>query len=138
VAGVVPICAAIALPALYFRGTPLSLWSDLPAAYSLEPVGVAILSFCAAIMMARRRVSGWRWLAAGMLLAFGIQTVLLFWGYQFGFSPPQTAGSAGIAGMVGGLMLAAAGVLGAAGIATDTAAPDLMSNQGISDSPTAV
>jgi len=87
--------------------------------------------------MARGRVLGWRWLAAGILLTFGAQTVLLFWGYQFAYSPPNKPGSAGFVGMVGGVLLVAAGVLGAAGIAADRAAPDQTGRQGISESPSA-
>jgi len=134
----VAVCAAIALPVFYYHGTGFSLANDLPAAYSLEPIGVAILSLCAGIMMmVKVRVSGWWWLAAGVLLAFGVQTILLFWGYQFGNSPPQTAGSAGLVGMAGGLMLVAAGVLGAVGTAAGKAAPyDPAGSQGTGDSPT--
>jgi hypothetical protein len=63
-----------------------------------------------------------------MLLAFGIQMFLFSWGTQFGISPPATAGSAGIVGMVGGLMLLAAGVLGAVGNAADRPTSDQAGN----------
>lgn len=107
----VAVCAAIALPVFYYHGTGFSLANDLPAAYSLEPIGVAILSLCAGIMMmVKVRVSGWWWLAAG---------------------------SVGLVGMAGGLMLVAAGVLGAVGSAAGKAAPDdPAGSQGTGDSPT--
>src|SRR5215469_5763412 len=60
------------------------------------------------------------------------QTLLYGWGTQFGVTQPDKPGSVGIAGIVGGLMLVAAGVLGAVGNATDRATSDLASNQGIS------
>jgi hypothetical protein len=132
-AAAVPVGAIIFLPSLYFRGVSVLLANGIPAVFSLEPLGVAILGLCTGIMMARARVSGRRWLAAGMLLAFGIQTFLYSCGTQFGIAPPQTAGTAGIAGMAGGLMLVTAGVLGAVGIAADRATPDLAGNQDISD-----
>jgi hypothetical protein len=135
VAAAVPIGAVIFLPSFYSDGVPFSLWNKIPAAFTLEPLGVAILGLCAGIMMARGRVSGRRWLAAGILIAFGIQMLLYAWGTQFGIAPPQTAGSAGIPGLAGGLMLVAAGVLGAVGIGADRAGPDLADNQDVGDSP---
>ena len=137
VAAAAPIGAVIPLPSFYWHGAPTSLWNDIPAAYSLEPLGVAILGLCAGIMMARGPVSGRRWLAAGMLFAFGTQMCLFSWGTQVGITPPATAGSAGIVGMIGGLMLVAAGVLGAVGNATDLPTSDQAGSQGNSDSPNA-
>jgi hypothetical protein len=49
---------------------------------------------------------------------------------------PGKAASAGLVGMAGGLMLVAAGVLGAAGNAAGRAAPDLAAASAIGDSPT--
>jgi hypothetical protein len=72
-----------------------------------------------------------------MLLAFGAQTVLYSWGNQFGYPPPDKTGSAGIVGIAGGVMLLAAGVLGAVGNATDRAASDQAGSQGSGDSPNA-
>jgi zinc-ribbon domain len=84
--------------------------------FAAEPVGVALLGLAAAVLvMASGRVPGLRWLAAGMLLAFGVQTILLFAGYQFGLISNSSAhtGYAGYIGIVAGLILAAAGVLAA-------------------------
>ena len=137
VPAVAAIVVACALPLLRFQGQTFSIFQNTPASYALEPLGVAILGFCASILMARGGVSGRRWLAAGMLLAFGGQTILLFWGYQFGAVPPQKPGSAGIVGMAGGVMLLVAGVLGAVGIAAGRSRSGQASSQGIGDSPTA-
>jgi hypothetical protein len=78
---------------------------------------------------------GWRRLAAGMLLAFGVQMCLFSIGTQWGYGPPETAGSAGIAGLVGGLMLMSAGVLGAVGISADRPVSGFAANQGFNGWP---
>jgi hypothetical protein len=137
VAAAAAIVVACGLPYVTYQGQTYSIFNYSSPAFALEPLGVAILGLCAGILMARGRVLGRRWLAAGMLLAFGAQTVLLFWGYQFFVSAPARPGSAGLVGMAGGVMLVVAGVLGAVGIAADRAAPDQPSDQGTRDSPSA-
>jgi hypothetical protein len=54
------------------------------------------------------------------LLAFGIQTPLLFAGYLFGFSTGSGVhhGSAGAVGILAGLLLLAAGIIGLVGSAS--------------------
>jgi hypothetical protein len=137
VAAVAAIVVACVLPFVTSQGQIYSIFQNTPASFALEPLGVAIFGFCASILMARGGVSGRRWLAAGMLLAFGAQTILLFWGYQFGALPSDHPGSAGIVGMAGGVMLLVAGVLGAVGIAAGRSRSGQASSQGIGDSPTA-
>jgi len=86
---------------------------------------VAVLGVCAGIvMMTARRGSGLRWLAAGMLLASGTQTLVFFASEQFRpfAGPGYGPSSANVVGMIGGAMLAATGVLGATGNAAGRAA----------------
>lgn len=88
--------------------SPSSLW------YVAEPVGVAVLVIVAAIMiLAAGRKPGRRLLLGGMLVAFGLQTLLFSGGLRVAFSGSQ-AGSAGIVGIFAALLLVAAGVLSAA------------------------
>jgi zinc-ribbon domain len=124
IAGVLVVIVACVLPYVRYTGVPgqgsysifnygkdtNGLW------FAAEPVGVALFGLAAAVLvMACGRLPGLRWLAAGMLLAFGMQTILLFAGYQFGFisTPNAHTGSAGYVGIVAGLILAAAGAMAA-------------------------
>ncbi|HET9972382.1 MAG TPA: hypothetical protein VFQ68_29390 [Streptosporangiaceae bacterium] len=123
-AGPVLVIWACALPGFTFEGTPISYFSGFVIAGSFEPVGVAVLGACAGIvMMAASFGSALRWLAAGMLAASGTQTFLFFASWQFRplAGPAYGLGSANVVGMIGGVMLAAAGVLGAAGNAAGLA-----------------
>jgi hypothetical protein len=96
---------------IFNTGTPGSGW------FAVEPVGVAILGAAAAIvMLVAARVPLLRLLATGMLAAMGIQTILLFAGYQFSVTHPDHPGGAGVVGILGGLLLLVAGVLGAVGV----------------------
>lgn len=93
-------------------GLPVSIFNGLGAWAAAEPVGVAILAICAAVLLvAAGRVVSQRWLASGILLAFGTQTSLLFAGYGSNV------------GMLGGLMLVAAGALGVVSSRGHQAAP---------------
>jgi hypothetical protein len=115
-AAAVVIIWACALPLAMTGGTAFSIFSGSHLIWpAVEPVGVAVLGVCAGIvMMTGRHGSGLRWLAAGVLVASGIQTVLFFVGLRFGFigGRPRSAGAVGI---IGGVMLVVAGVLGAVG-----------------------
>jgi hypothetical protein len=122
--GVLVVIVACVVPYVRYTGIPgQSSYSILSYGknsnglwFAAEPVGVALLGLAAAVLvMASGRVPGLRWLAAGMLLAFGVQTIALFAGYQFGFISNSSAhtGNAGYIGIVAGLILAAAGVLAA-------------------------
>jgi hypothetical protein len=117
IAGVVLIIWACALPYVrYSASTSLSVFtSGSPGGvwFAAEPVGVAVVATVAAVLLlAAARLRGIRWLAAGMLVAFGIQTALLFVGYRFGITGNGVhAGIAGIVGVFGGLVVLLAGVL---------------------------
>jgi hypothetical protein len=80
--------------------------------FAVEPVGVAILGVVAALLviMATGRL---RSIAAGMLIGTGIQTILLFAGYQFSVRSPEHAGPAGAVGMLAGAALLLGGLLAA-------------------------
>ena len=83
--------------------------------YAVEPLGVLVLAVVCGILLFAVRVRRAAVVAAAMLLAFGIQTVLLFAGYQFSFTGTGShAGSAGAVGMLGGLVLIAAAAFGLA------------------------
>jgi hypothetical protein len=60
-------------------------------------------------------------LAAGVLFGFGLQTILLFAGYEFYVQSPDHAGPGGAVGILGGLLLLAAGLIGAASRPASTA-----------------
>jgi hypothetical protein len=80
--------------------------------FSVEPFGVLVAAIVVAIMvMARPRGSMF---APGMLTAFGIQTILLFAGYLFTVYPPNTREAGAALGLLGGIALVVAGVLGLA------------------------
>jgi hypothetical protein len=103
---------------IFNTGTPGSGW------FAVEPVGVGILGAIAAILViAAVRVPRLRLLAAGMLVAMGIQTILLFAGYQFSVTHPDHPGGAGVVGILGGLLLLVGGVLGAVGVFSPGAPP---------------
>jgi hypothetical protein len=83
--------------------------------FAVEPVGVAVIGVAVAliIMLARRSVR-MRLVATGILIGFGAQTILLFAGYEFYVRSPDHAGPAGAVGILGGLLMLAAGLIAAA------------------------
>jgi len=127
IAGVVGVIGACLLPFLHFSkaqggGSPSILLTGAPYAqlwFAAEPVAVAIAALAAGIVLLASSSPGPRWATAGMLLAFGIQTPLLFAGYLFGItlSPGSHHGPAGPVGILAGLLLLAAGILGLVGAA---------------------
>jgi hypothetical protein len=87
IAAAAVIIAACVLPFVRWRdGTSFSAWNNWEAGYVLEPLAVAVLGLVAGIMMVSGRRPGHRWVAAGMLLASGTQTLLLFWGCSLLFT----------------------------------------------------
>jgi hypothetical protein len=83
--------------------------------FAVEPVGVAVLGVAAAlIIMLANRSARMRLVTGGVLIGFGIQTILLFAGYEFYVRSPDHAGPGGAVGILGGLLLLAAGVIAAA------------------------
>jgi len=83
--------------------------------FAVEPVGVAVIGVAAAlIIMLANRSARMRLLAAGVLVGFGLQTILLFAGYEFYVRSPNHAGPGGAVGILGGLLLLVAGLIAAA------------------------
>lgn len=84
--------------------------------FVVEPAGIALLAIAGGILLLAVR-RGWLPLAAGgMLAAFGVQTFFLFLGYAFGYdSRGNQMGAGGLVGLVAGIVLAVAGVIGLAG-----------------------
>jgi hypothetical protein len=101
-------------PSILSPGPGASLW------FAVEPIGVALVAIAAGIVLLASGSQGVRWAMAGVLLAFGIQTPLLFAGYLFGFSTGSGVhhGSAGPVGILAGLLLLAAGIIGLVGSAS--------------------
>jgi hypothetical protein len=121
VAGIL-IVWACALPDLYVSGgsgrTSFSIFNSGGAGdlwFAVEPVCVAIIGVLAAvIIMAANRSTRLRLLATGALFGFGIQTVLLFAGYEFYVRSPNRAGPGGAVGILGGIVLLVAALIAAA------------------------
>jgi hypothetical protein len=113
---------ACALPDLYVSGgngrTSFSIFNSGGAGalwFAVEPVGVAVIGLLAAlIIMAANRSARLRLLATGVLFGFGIQTVLLFAGYEFYVRSPDRAGPGGAVGILGGIVLLVAALIAAA------------------------
>ncbi|MGH3204059.1 MAG: hypothetical protein ACRDOA_01960 [Streptosporangiaceae bacterium] len=113
---------ACALPDLYVSGgsgrTSFSVFNSGGAGqlwFAVEPVGVAVIGVLAAlIIMAANRSARLRLLATGVLFGFGIQTVLLFAGYEFYARSPDRAGPGGAVGILGGIVLLVAALIAAA------------------------
>jgi hypothetical protein len=112
---------ACALPDLYVSGngrTSFSIFNSGGAGewwFAVEPVGVAVIGVLAAlIIMSANRSARLRLLATGVLFGFGIQTVLLFAGYEFYARSPDRAGPGGAVGILGGIVLLVAALIAAA------------------------
>jgi hypothetical protein len=117
--GALLIIWACALPDAYFpagdgrqsysifnAGSGGALW------YALEPTGVAVIVAAIAVLIvvaARWAIAGW--LTAGMLIAFGLQTMFFFAGYEFSVQHPARTGAAELVGILAALLLLAAGTL---------------------------
>ena len=120
--GAILIVWACALPDLYLPAgnsrTSFSIFNSGAAGdlwFAVEPVGVAVIGVAAAlIIMLANRSARLRLLAAGLLIGFGIQTVLLFAGYEFYVRSPDRAGPGGAVGILGGILLLVAGLIAAA------------------------
>jgi hypothetical protein len=114
---------ACALPDLYVSGgsgrTSFSIFNSGGAGewwFAVEPVGVALIAVLAALIaMAANRSARLRLLATGVLFGFGIQTVLLFAGYEFYVRSPDRAGPGGAVGILGGIVLLVAALIAAVG-----------------------
>jgi hypothetical protein len=141
-AGIVSIAAAVliivacALPYVQVkysagaRATSISIFNAGPGAsasnlwFAVEPVAVAVLGIVGGILLLTIASIRLRSVVAGMLVGFGIQTILLFLGYALGLDYGlNRAGLAGGVGMLGGYLLAGAGCVAAASQAGRTPAP---------------
>ena len=123
-AGSLLIILACALPYVHYTDS-----SVLPSSLSIlnpgfgpsnwfaaEPIGVAVLALMSAVALVVWRMPIVRAVAASVLLAYGVQTFLLFVGYVYLAIKSESAqlGPGGVVGMLAGLLLAASGV--AAGV----------------------
>jgi len=91
--------------------------------FALEPLGVAVLATLTAVFLVTRAPR----LAAGVLLAFGVQSMLLFLGYfgmaAFGNPDYNSLRLGALVGLAGAAALLAAGSLAALEIPTGDRAP---------------
>jgi hypothetical protein len=93
-------------PSVFISGFGPTMW------FAAEPIGVAILAFTAGVVLVEWMSRIPRAIAAGALLAFGVQTFLLFFGYvalAVG-SPDAQLRPAGVVGMFAGILLFVAGL----------------------------
>jgi hypothetical protein len=97
--------------------------STAPSSYTFwlaaEPMAVLLISVVAGISMIA--TGGRSLLLPGMLIAFGIQTTLFFAGAEFTLFAPSTHMAGGYLGLLGGLALLVAGLIGRT--ATRTSVP---------------
>jgi hypothetical protein len=99
-------------PSIFNPGYPGGLW------YAVEPVAVAVLGIVAGVVLIALGGRVPRALAAGVLLALGAQTIVLFAGYlgSSASGSSERVGIGGAVGVVGGLAIAFGGTLAAAGL----------------------
>jgi zinc-ribbon domain len=89
--------------------SPNNLW------FAAEPIGVAVVGVVCGILLMTIGVGRLRSVVAGILIGFGLQTILLFLGYELGFDfDGYQAGVGGALGLLGGYMLAGIGAVAAA------------------------
>ena len=62
---------------IFNSGSSGALW------FAVEPVGVAAFGIAAALLIVFTRSARVRSIATGVLFGFGIQTIMLFAGYEF-------------------------------------------------------
>jgi hypothetical protein len=127
IVGAILIVTACALPHLHYTdssagGTPSpSVFNPGFAPsnwFAAEPVGVALLALAAGILLVVWTNPISRAIASGVLVAYGVQTFLLFLGYlalAVGSSSSQV-GPGGIVGMFAGVILFVGGVVSAVGL----------------------
>jgi hypothetical protein len=108
--------ASPAMPSIFNPGYPGALW------YAVEPVTVAAGGIVAGVLLIALRGRVMRALAAGVLLALGVQTLVLFVGYvgAAATGPSERAAIGGGIGLLGGLALAIGGALAGASLSVRT------------------
>lgn len=115
--GAVLLLLGCAVPFVKFSGqAAVSLFSGYNGAptsetfwFAIEPGGVMAIALVISILLLVRGRP--RTLAAGMLIAFGIQTVFLFCGWVFVVYSPSKREAGGVLGLLAGVVLVLAGVL---------------------------
>jgi hypothetical protein len=121
------IVAGCVLPYIYYNDTssgPVSsavFNAGYPGAwpYAVEPIVVVVVSLAVAILLIVAHNHTARALASGALLAFGLQTFTLFFGYTGGSFAFGHMGAGGPVGMVGAVML----IVGGAAVAASLLGP---------------
>jgi hypothetical protein len=100
-------------PSIFNPGYSGGLW------FAVEPVVVAALGIVAGVLLIALRGRVPRALAAGVLLALGVQTIVLFAGYvgSSAGGESEQVGIGGAIGVVGGLAMAFGGTLAAVSLA---------------------
>jgi len=90
-----------------FHGAPASetFW------FAIEPGGVMVIAAIISVLLLAR--GSQPAFCAGLLTAFGVQTVLLFSGYVFVVYAPNHRGAGGVLGLLGGIVLIVAGLMAA-------------------------
>jgi hypothetical protein len=102
---------------IFNAGGPGLFW------FAVEPLGVAICGAAAALVFAfAARAARLRSVAVGALFGFGIQTILLFAGYEFSVRSPDHSGPAATVGILGAIVLLVAGLIAASGPAASAPA----------------
>jgi hypothetical protein len=101
-----------AAPSIFFPGYPGALW------YAAEPVLVVGAAIAAGVLLITLRARVVHALAAGVLLALGVQTFVMFIGYvgAAATGPGEHAAIGGGIGLLGGLALAIGGGVAAASL----------------------
>ena len=84
--------------------------------YAVEPIMVVLGSLAVAILLLVTNSHIARAVSAGALLAIGIQTVTMFFGYTAGSLTFGHIGPGGPVGLVGGILLLAGGAVAAASL----------------------
>lgn len=80
--------------------------------FAVEPAAVIVLTIPAAIVLIAAKRPLARAVAAGALIAFGLQTIAMFVGYTFGDLGFGRIGPGGPVGLLGGAVLFAGGAFG--------------------------
>jgi len=106
-------------PSIFNPGYPGGLW------YAVEPVVVAVVGIVAGVLLIALRGRVPNALAAGVLLALGVQTIVLFAGYvgSSAGGASERVGIGGAIGVVGGLAIAFGGTLAAASLSVRVPSP---------------
>lgn len=101
-----------AWPSIFNPGYPGALW------YAAEPVAVILLGIVAGVMLIAVRGRTLRLVAAGALLAFGMQTTFSFVGFvgASATGPASQMGIGGVVGVIAGLVILVGGAIAAASV----------------------